>query len=128
MTLLTGAAHFADTAFIYHCRGHNTPTLLADPGPSTSKAFFAHLAVVYPRREQAMPVPPDAPAAHTKPAVYHRVTIHRDLGHVHPMVTRHATDILRPINWLILAADTTASPPDASLVPSSVCTTLADPH
>jgi hypothetical protein len=60
--------------------------------------------------------------------VYHLVAIHRDLRHVHPMVTQHVADILRPIDRLILAADTTTTPPDASPVPSSFHTALADPH
>jgi hypothetical protein len=60
--------------------------------------------------------------------VYHLVTIHRDSGHVHPIVIRRAAGVLHPVDRLILAADTTATPPDASLVPSSICTALADPH
>jgi hypothetical protein len=44
------------------------------------------------------------------------------------MVTRHATGVLRNVDRLILVADTATTPPDASLVPSSVRTTLADPH
>jgi hypothetical protein len=44
------------------------------------------------------------------------------------MVTRRADNVLRPVDGLIVAADTTATPPDASLVPSFVRTTLADLH
>jgi hypothetical protein len=44
------------------------------------------------------------------------------------MVTRRAAGVLRPADRMILAADTSATPPDASLVPSSVRTALADPH
>jgi hypothetical protein len=44
------------------------------------------------------------------------------------MVTPSAVGVLRPVDWLILAADTTATPPDANLVPSSVCTALTDPY
>jgi hypothetical protein len=44
------------------------------------------------------------------------------------MVTRRAAGILRPVDRLILAAATSSTPPDASSVPSSVRTTLADPH
>jgi hypothetical protein len=58
----------------------------------------------------------------------HPVAIHRETGHVHPMVTRRAAGVLRPIDRLILAADTTTTPPDTSPVPSSVRTALADPH
>jgi hypothetical protein len=44
------------------------------------------------------------------------------------MVTRRAAGVVRPVDRLILAADTAATPPDASPVPSFVRTTLADPH
>jgi hypothetical protein len=43
------------------------------------------------------------------------------------MVTRRAC-VLHPVDRLILAADTTTSPLDASPVPTSVRTALADPH
>jgi hypothetical protein len=71
---------------------------------------------------------PDVPAARSEPPLYHPVAIHRDPGHVHPMVTRRATGVLRPIDRLVLAADTTATPPDASPVPYSVRTAFADQH
>jgi hypothetical protein len=89
---------------------------------------FADPAVVYHRHESATPAAPDVLADRSKPPVYHPVAIHRDLGHVHSMVTRHAAGILRPVDRLILAADTTTTPSDASLVPSSVRTALTDPH
>jgi hypothetical protein len=60
--------------------------------------------------------------------MYHPVAIHHDLGHVQTMVTRRAAGVLRPVDRLILADDTTTTPPDASPIASSVCTTLADPH
>jgi hypothetical protein len=44
------------------------------------------------------------------------------------MVTRRAAGVLRPVDRLILAADTSATPPNASLVPSFVRTALADPY
>jgi hypothetical protein len=44
------------------------------------------------------------------------------------MVTRRAAGFLRPVDRLILAAATSGTPPDASPVPSSVRTALADPH
>jgi hypothetical protein len=62
-----------------------------------------------------------------EPSVYHPVAIHSDLGYIHPMVTRRAADVLRPVDRLILVAYTTTTPPDASLVPSSIRTTLAYP-
>jgi hypothetical protein len=60
--------------------------------------------------------------------VYHPAAIHREPGHIHPMLTRHAAGVLRPVDRLILAVDTTNTPPDASPVPSPVRTALADPH
>jgi hypothetical protein len=89
---------------------------------------FADPVVVYHRRESATPAAPDVPADRPEPPVYHPVAIHRDPGHVHPMVTRRAAGVLRPVDRLILAADTATTPPDASPVPSSVRTALADPH
>jgi hypothetical protein len=93
-----------------------------------SAARFADPTIIYHRHEQATPLAPDTPPARTEPPVYHPVTIHRDLWHIHPMVTRRAAGVLRPIDRLILAADTTATPPDASSVPSSIRSALADPH
>jgi hypothetical protein len=94
----------------------------------TSAARFADPAVIYHRRELAIPAAPDVPAVRSEPSVYHLVVIHRDPGHVHPMVTRRTAGVLRPVNRLILAAATTCTPPDASPVPSSVRIALADPH
>jgi hypothetical protein len=121
-------ARFADPALVYHHRRHVTTSAPADLGPSTSAVRFTDPAVVYHRRESATPAAPDIPADHSEPPVYHPVDIHRDPGHVHPMVTRRVAGVLRPVDLLILAADTTTTPPDASPVPSSVRTTLADPH
>jgi hypothetical protein len=123
----TSAVRFADPTPVYHSRGRATPLAPNDPGPSTSVVRFAEPVAVYHRREQAMPTAPDASATCTEPHVYHPVAIHRDPGHVQPMVTRHVANILRLVDRLILAADTTGTPPDASLVPSSVLTALADP-
>jgi hypothetical protein len=91
-------------------------------------ARFAEPAVAYHSREPATPTAPDGPAARSEPLVYHPIAIHRDPGHVHPMMTRRAADVLRPVDRLILVADTTATPPDTSSIPSSVRTALADPH
>jgi hypothetical protein len=73
------------------------------------------------------PTTPNVPTSRSEPRVYHPIAIHRDPGHVHPMVIRRAVDVLRPVDRLILVADTTSTPPDASLVPSSVRAALADP-
>jgi hypothetical protein len=44
------------------------------------------------------------------------------------MVTRRAAGVLRPVDRLILAADTSSTPPNASPVPSSIRTALTDPY
>jgi hypothetical protein len=91
-------------------------------------AHFTDPTVVYHRREQAMHVAPDVSSARSEPPVYHPIAINRDPGHIHPMVTRRAVVVLHPNDRLILAADMTTTPPDASPVPSFVRTALADPH
>jgi hypothetical protein len=121
----TSAARFADPALIYHQHVRATPSALTEPAPSTSVARFADLALVYRCRERATTSAPDDPPTHIEPPVYHPVTIHRNLGHVHPMVTSRTTSVLRPANRLILMAD---APPNASPVPSSVRTAHTDPH
>jgi hypothetical protein len=130
---LTRGNRFTDPALVYHRRGSAHPsaptdpgpttsaTEFADPGPSTGVARFPDPVVVYHRRGPAMSVAPE-------PSVYHPVAIHRDPGHIHPMVTRRAADVLWPVDRLILAADMTTTPPDASPVPSSIRTALTDPH
>jgi hypothetical protein len=121
-------ARFANPALVYHRRGHTTTSAPPDLGPSTSAARFADPAVVYHHREPATPVALDVPVVRSESSVYHPVAIHRDPGHVHPMVTRRAAGFLRPVDRLILAAATRCTPPDVSPVPSSVRTALADPH
>jgi hypothetical protein len=122
------STRFADPALVYHHRSHAAASAPADPGPSTSTTRFADPAVVYHRREPAIPTAPDVSAARSESSVYHQVAIHCDPGHIHPMVTRRAAGVLRPVDRLILVADTTCTPPDASPVPSSVRAALADPH
>jgi hypothetical protein len=117
----TSGTRLVDPAIFYHRRGSAPPSALTDLGPSTSTTRFVDPAVVYHRCRLAASVAPE-------PSVYHPVAIHRDPGHTHHMVTRRAAGVLRPVDRLILAADTTATPSDACLVPSSVRTTLAGPH
>jgi hypothetical protein len=121
-------ARFANPALVYHRRGHATTSAPPDSGPQTSAAWFADPAVVYHRREPAPPAALDVSAVRSESSVYHPVSIHRDPGHVHPMVTRRAAGVLCPVDRLILAAATSSTPPDASPVPSSVRTALAHPH
>jgi hypothetical protein len=122
----TSAARFADLALVYHRRVRDTASALAVPATPMSAARFTNPTLVYHRRAMEPPSAPDDPSACTEPPVYHSVAIHCDPGHVHPMVTCRAAGVLRLVDRLILAADTTATPPDASLVPSSVCAALAD--
>eukprot|EP00267_Zea_mays_P054509 XP_020407750.1 classical arabinogalactan protein 9-like [Zea mays] len=124
----TPTARFADSTLVYCRRRHVTTSAPADPGPSTSPVRFADPVIVFHRRESATPAAPNVPVDHPEPPVYHPVAIHRDPGHVHPMVTRRVAGVLRPVYQLILAADTTTTPPDASQVPSSVRIAHPDPH
>jgi hypothetical protein len=124
----TLTARFADPALVYRRRHHVTTSAPADPGPLTSPVCFADPVVVYHCHESTTPAAPDVPADRPEPPVYHPVAIHHDPKHVHPMVTRRAAVVLRPVDRLILAADTTTTPLDASPVPSFVRTALADPH
>jgi hypothetical protein len=101
-TLSTSAARFADPTLVYHRRERATPSAPTDPSPSTSTTRFPEPTVVYHHGEPATPVAPDVPTARSKPPVYHPDAIHRDPGHVHPMVTRRAADVLCPVDWLIL--------------------------
>jgi hypothetical protein len=97
-------ACFAIPTLVYHRRGHATTSAPPDSGPSTSATRFADPAVVYHRREPATPAALDVSAVRSESSVYHLVAIHRDPGHVHPMVTRRAAGVLRPVDRLILAA------------------------
>jgi hypothetical protein len=121
-------ARFANPTLVYRRRSHTTTSAPPDSGPSTSATCFADPAIVCHHREPATPAALDVPVVRSEPFVYHLVAIHRDPGHVHLMVTRRAAGVLRPVDRLILAADTSSTPPDASPVPSSVRTALADPH
>jgi hypothetical protein len=125
---LTPTACFADHALVYHRRRHVTTSAPADPSLSTSPLRSADSIVVYHHHESATPTAPDVSADRPEPPVYYPVAIHRDPRHVHPMVTRRAAGVLLPVDQLILAADTTTTPPDASPVPSSVRTALVNPH
>ena len=109
-------------------RGQATPSAPVHPAVWTSATRFVDPALVYPRRARATPSAPAASTAPIEPPVYHPIAIHRDPGHVHQMMTRHAADVLRLVDLLILAADTAATPPGASQVPSSVRVALVRTH
>jgi hypothetical protein len=124
----TSGARFANLVLVYHRRRSAPLSAPTDLGPSTSASRFANPAIVYHRRKSTTPAAFAVLAPRSEPSVYHPVAIHRDPRHIHPMLTRCAAGVLWPVDRLILTADMTTTPPDASLVPSSVCTTLADPH
>jgi hypothetical protein len=123
----TSASRFADPALVYRRRERTTPLAPDDPTLSTSMACFTDPALIYHHREQATPSALDSLSAHTKPPVYHSVAIHRDLEHVHPMVTHRTTSVLSRVDRLILAANMAATLSDTSLVPSPIRASLADP-
>jgi hypothetical protein len=58
-------------------------------------------------------------------SVHHPFAIHRDPGHIHPMVTRRSVGVLRPVDRLVVTTDATPAP---SPVPSSVHAALANLH
>src|SRR6185437_2839125 len=72
-----------------------------------------------PEPPPPLPLPPTH--SRVEPAVYHPPVIHRDPGHIHPMVTRRMAS--RPAT---LSA--TEGEPRISPVPSSVRDALAGPH
>jgi hypothetical protein len=123
------AAPYTSVArFAYHRRGQATPSSPAESASSTSADRFTDPALVYHRRELAPPSVHDNPPARIEPPVYHSVAIHRDPEHVHPLVTNRVAGVLCLVVRLILAADTAATPLDASSVPSFVRAVVPDPH
>lgn len=57
--------------------------------------------------------------------MYHLVALHRDLGHVHLMVTQRAAGVLWPVDRLVLLA---SSSPALSPKLSSVRSAFVDPN
>jgi hypothetical protein len=57
--------------------------------------------------------------------VYHLIALHRDLVHIHPMVTRRAAGVLSPVDRLVLSVSSSLV---LSLEPSSVRNVLANPN
>jgi hypothetical protein len=101
-----------------------TPTPPAQPHAASSSPplpRFVDPICVYQRRGQ----PCASARSCTQPPVYHPVAIHRDLGHIHPMVTRRAAGVLQPVDRLVPSA---LSSPALSPVSSSVRRELADPN
>jgi hypothetical protein len=64
--------------------------------------------------------------SHVGSSVYHPVVMACDPRSTHPMVTRRATGVTNPVNRLQLS--TTTTPSTLSLVPTSVCSALTNPH
>jgi hypothetical protein len=59
-------------------------------------------------------------------SVYHPVIVAHDPHNTHPMVTRHAAGVTKPVDHLQLS--TTAALLTLSPVPTSIRSTLVDPH
>jgi transposase InsO family protein len=154
----TPPARFAQPVRVYQRRPPVPTSPAAGPPPPVPPARFAQPVCVYQRRRPppgfapppspspplsssppvpsppaAQPVaqsppgtpipPPRPPAARVEMPVYHPPLLHRDPRHVHPMVTRHAAGTLPPRALATTTEDSQVSP-----VPSSVRTTLLDPH
>ena len=119
---------FVDPALVYHRRGWATPLDPCQTGTIDERGSLRRPRPHLPPPRTSPSLAPDDPPNRTEPPVYHSVAIHLDPGHFHPMVTRRAAGVLHPVSQLILAADTTATPPDASPIPSCVRIVLANPH
>jgi hypothetical protein len=63
---------------------------------------------------------------HAGSSVYHLIVVAHDSSNTHPMVTHHAARVTKLKDRLQLFVAT--APPTLSLVPTSVCSALADPH
>jgi hypothetical protein len=80
------------------------------PSPAPLTTRYIDPTHVYQQCVQpASSVPSAAPTyssapSHEEPPVYHLVALHRDLGHVHLMVTQRAVGVLRPVDCLVLLA------------------------
>jgi hypothetical protein len=83
---------------------------------------FIEPPLVYQRRHPAPTLAPSRVGS----SVYHPVAVARDTHSTHPMVTRHATGVTKPMDRLQLSV--VAAPPTLSPVPTSVRSVLADPH
>jgi hypothetical protein len=93
---------------------------LASPAPTRMAPSYTNPIQMYQRRSRCgAPVHPRA-----KPLAYHPIVVHQDPRHIHPMVTRCATGVLRAPDRSILSA--TSSP---ALLPltTTVRGALADP-
>jgi hypothetical protein len=88
----------------------------------TLASRFTQPSLVYKRRHPAPTLEP----SHVGSSVYHPVTVARDLRSSHPMVTRCAVGVTKPVDHLYLFA--AAAPPTLSPVPTSVRSALIDLH
>ena len=118
-------------------RRRSVPAPAPDPRPPTPSpkalACYAHPVHVFEHRSTApppplptpepSPPPPPPTRSRVEPAVYHPPDIHRNPGHIHPIVTWRVAGVFRPVTLSATEGETRISP-----VPSSVCDTLADPH
>lgn len=104
---------------------------MRDPASRPSSARFVDLTCVYQRYVQSGPPvtsfdesPSALACSCDESSMRHPVAIHHDHHHIHPMVTRRSTCVIRLVDRLVLTADTALAP---SLIPS-IHIALADPH
>jgi hypothetical protein len=121
----TPPARFAQPVRVYQHRlppaGFAPPP---SPPPPSSPPVPSPSAAPPVAPSPGTPTPPSRPpAARVETSMYHPPLLHRDLRHVHPMVTRHTAGTLPPRVLAATTGDLQVSP-----VPSSVCTALLDPH
>jgi hypothetical protein len=94
--LSTSAARIVDFALVYRRHGHGSTPLPRCPlTRAHQRAQLALLNLSSSITVVSRPCPQPS-TSHSEPPVYHSVAIHRDPGHVHPMVTRRVTAFSAP--------------------------------
>jgi hypothetical protein len=111
------------------------PFASSDPPPDDLDSLFLSSPVICPIAPPypsyipgtlAPGVPATTSSPRVRPSVYHPVAIVRDPRSTHPMVTRRAAGVTKPVDRLQLSA--AATPQTLSPVPTFVRSMLVDPH
>jgi hypothetical protein len=111
------------------------PFASSDPPPDDLNSLFLSSPVICPIAPPypsyipgtlAPGVPATTSSPRVRPSVYHPAAVVRDPRSTHPMVTRRAAGVTKPVDRLQLSA--AATPQTLSPVPTFVRSTLVDPH
>jgi hypothetical protein len=97
---------------------------------TTSVSPFACLSMPHAVLASRFAQPPGVPARtsspHAKSSFYHPIFMARDPCSTHSMFTRHAADVMKPVDRLQLSS--AATPLTLSPVPTSIYSVLTNPH